>query len=228
MLRKSLFLLPVLVFCLCGWALAGATISDPDSVDTEHAPIDFRDIYVYYDASNVYVTYGHDHDGWGGVQVGVAFVTVSGAGGTTDPWAHQIAFGGLCLPDYIAYLDIDSPWNEWCVWNGVDWDRTPNILNWNYLPVPPDPDVLTVPFDLLGIDCLYDGQILIELWITQNGGTKGPLDLSYNDDLQLSTPTGTIWDIEEPVIISCYHCLDFYAPSAAEPTTWGGIKGLWK
>ena len=64
--------------------------------------------------------------------------------------------------------------------------------------------------------------------MTQAGSTKGPLDLSYNDDLQLSTPSGTIWDIDEPVIIACYHSIELFGPSATEETTWGKIKQLYR
>jgi hypothetical protein len=123
-------------------------------------------------------------------------------------------------------VNIDSQWNEWCAWNGADWDRTANVLSWTVL----DPvDVLVVPWELMMVDCNQAFfQVFLEMWITQDGGTKGPLDLSFNDDLQLSTPGGTTWDIDQPVIISCYHCIDLYGPSGTEATTWTGVKSLWK
>jgi hypothetical protein len=197
---------------------------DPDGGDTEFAPIDMLDVYVAYDENAIYIGYGHDQDGWTGIQIGIAFGVIDG-GGTTDPWGHQIGFGGQCLPDYIAYVNIDSEWNEWCEWNGMDWDRTPNIINW---VVSTPFDELEITYDMLGVDCAEYSQVFLELWVTQDGGTKGPLDLSYNDDLQLSTPGGTTWDIDTPVIILCYHCIHLYGPSATEATTWGGIKRLYK
>ena len=202
-----------------------ASLIDTDGGDTEFTPIDFGDIYIHYDAAGMYVGYYHDEDGWTGVQVGIAFVTTSTGGGTTDPWAHQIGFQGMCLPDYIAYLNIDSDWNEWCVWNGSDWDRTAGLLAWCDST---EFDEVAIPYTMMGVDCAEYSQIFIELWITQDGTTKGPLDLSYNDDLQLSTPGGTTWDTDTPVMISCYHCIDLYGPSASEATTWGNIKALYR
>jgi hypothetical protein len=204
---------------------APADLVDADGGDTEFAPIDLLDVYFAYDENGIYIGYGHDQDGWTGVQIGIAFVTIPLAGGTFDPWGHQIGFQGTCNPDYIAYINLDSEWNEWCVWNGSDWDRTPNILNW---VVNTPFDELMVTYDMLGVDCAEFSQVFIELWVTQDGATKGPLDLSYNDDRQLSTPSGTTWDIDTPVMISCYHCLELYGPSAVSATTWGGIKRLYK
>lgn len=202
-----------------------ASLIDPDGGDTEFVPIDFGDIYIYYDVTGIYVGYYHDQDGWTGVQIGIAFVTDATGGGTTDPWGHQIGFTGLCLPDYIAYINIDSEWDEWCVWNGSDWDRTAGLLDWS---VATEFDEVAVPYTMLGVDCTEFSQVFIELWVTQEGGTKGPLDLSYNDDLQLSTPGGTTWDIDTPVVISCYHCIELYGPSATETSTWGNIKALYR
>jgi len=204
---------------------APADLVDPDGGDTEFAEIDMLDVYITYDSNGIYIGYGHDPGGWTGVQIGIAFVTTSTGGGTTDPWGHQIGFTGMCLPDYIAYVNLDSEWNEWRVWDGMDWVANANILNWVTSTAF---DELEVTWEMLGVNCAEYSQVFIELWVTQDGATKGPLDLSYNDDLQLSTPGGTTWDIDTPVMISCYHCLDIYGPSAADATTWSGIKRLYR
>jgi hypothetical protein len=202
-----------------------ASLIDPDGGDTEFAEIDFGDIYIHYDAAGLYVGYYHDQGIWTGVQIGISFVTIATGGGTTDPWSHQIGFTGMCLPDFIAYINLDSEWNEWCVWNGSDWDRTPGLLSWS---VATDFDEVAIPYTMLGVDCAEFSQVFIELWVTQDGTTKGPLDLSYNDDLQLSNTGGTTWDTDTPVIISCYHCIELYGPSATEMSTWGDIKALYR
>ncbi len=205
---------------------APGDLVDADGGDTEYAPIDLLDVYITYDQNGIYIGYGHDQDGWGGVQIGIAFATGTLAGGGTfDPWGHQIGFQGLCLPDFIAYMNLDSEWNEWCVWNGADWDRTAGIINW---VVNTPFDEIEVTYDMLGVDCAEFSQVFIELWVTQDGATKGPLDLSYNDPLQLSTPDGTTWDTDTPVLISCYHCVELYGPSATNATTWSGIKRLYR
>ena len=205
---------------------APGDLVDPDGGDTEQAPIDLLDVFATYDENAIYIGYGHDHDGWTGVQIGISFATsLLPGGGTFDPWGHQIGFEGVCLPDFIAYVNLDSEWNEWCVWDGVVWVHNANIINW----VTATPfDEIEITYDMLGVDCAEFSQVFIELWVTQDGATKGPLDLSYNDDLQLSTPGGTTWDIDVPVMISCYHCISLYGPSAAGATTWSGIKRLYR
>lgn len=204
---------------------APSDLIDADGGDTEFAPIDIGDVYASYDGTGIYIGYGHDHDGWTGVQVGIAIMFPGIAGGTTDPWGHQIGFQGTCYPHFIAYKNIDSDWDEWCEWNGAGWTQTPNILDWI---VSTPFDEIALPYDLLGVDCTIFSQVFFEIWITQDGGTKGPLDLSYNDNLQLSTTTGTVWDTDVPVLISCYHCIELYGPSATENLTWGGIKRLYE
>ena len=49
-----------------------AALIDMDGGDTEFAEIDFGDIYFTNDMNNLYFGYGHDHGGWGAVQVGIA------------------------------------------------------------------------------------------------------------------------------------------------------------
>jgi hypothetical protein len=200
------------------------SLIDADGGDTEFAPLDIGNVYVTYDATNLYIGYDYDQDGWTGCQVGIA-VAVGTAGGTTDPWCHQIAFLGLCKPAYVAYIDVDSNWNEWRVWDGANWVQNPNVLSWSDDTAF---DEVAIPYSLMGIDCTVFSQVFFEIWVTQNGCSKGPLDLSYGDPLQLSTPSGTVWDIETPVNITCYWCLDLFSPSGTEETTWGNIKALYK
>jgi hypothetical protein len=199
---------------------------DSDGGDTEFAPLDLGDIYVSYDAQGLYVGYQHDQDGWGGVQIGMAFVT-DHSGGSPDPWGRQIAFAGVCLPRYVAYVNIDSNWNEWCEWNDgtMAWDRTPGILNW---VVNTPFDEIFIPWAMLQIDCTILTSMGLEIWVTQDSPTKGPLDLGLNDALQLSKPGGTTWDITTPVVIPCYYSIVLNAPSGVEPTTWGNIKALYR
>jgi hypothetical protein len=233
--KASMLILAITVLCV-GWAGAvvidgvndflPGDLVDPDGGDTEHAPLDIGNVYAAHDAFGIYLGYEHDPDVWTGVQVGIAVMLPGTIGGTTDPWGHAICFQGACFPRYIAYMNLDSEWDEWCVWDGIDWVRTPDLLEW---VVNTPFDEIAIPYELIGVDCTAPfTQVFFEIWVTQDGGTKGPLDLSYNDDLQLSTPEGTIWDIETPVCISCYHCIELYGPSANEGTTWGGIKNLYK
>jgi len=202
-----------------------AALIDADGGDTEFAPLDIGEVYVVAASEGLYIGYGHDQDGWGSVQIGMAFVT-DHSGGSVDPWGRQIVFGGVCLPHYIAYINLDSGWNEWCGWNDSGyWDRGANILQW----VTNTPfDEIFVPWEMLGITCDIVSSMGFEMWVTQDSPTKGPLDLSYNDGLQLSKPSGTTWDITSPVLIACYHCIVLNAPSGVLESTWGDIKALYR
>ena len=233
--KVSMLMLAITVLCVGGaYAIvvdgvndfAPADLVDADGGDTEFAPLDLGDVYVAYDGDGIYIGYDHDQDGWTGVQVGIAVMFPTVAGGTTDPWGHAIGFTGSCYPYFIAYKNIDSDWDEWCEWNGAGWTQTPNILDWI---VSTPFDEIALPYELLGVNCADDLiQIFFEIWVTQDGPTKGPLDLSYNDNLQLSTTAGTTWDTDVPVLISCYHCIELYGPSATDASTWGGIKRLYE
>jgi hypothetical protein len=48
--------------------------------------------------------------------------------------------------------------------------------------------------------------VCIEWIVTQSGGTKGPLDAVVNDGDQLSTPSGTTWDVGTPVELDSMYC----------------------
>jgi hypothetical protein len=201
---------------------------DADGGDTEFAPIDFGDIYVTNDANNLYIGYDHDHDGWGQVQVGIAISTVAG-GGTSDPWDRRIDFVGDCLPDFVAYRNIDSDYDDLVTWNGAGWDYGLHPLNW---VTSTTFDELEIPLSEIGVECHGFVQICLELWITQDNCNKGPLDLSLNDALQLSTLGGTIWELpcdgSQDVQLANFHIITLDCPTAIDESTWGNVKVLWR
>lgn len=210
---------------------APASQIDTDGGDTEFAPIDLGNIYVTNDATNLYIGYDHDHDGWGGVQVGIALGTIDGQGATADPWDRRIDFAGQCLPDFVAYKNIDSDYDDLVTWDAgaMGWIYGANDLNW---VIGTTFDELEIPLALIGAACPGFHQVFIELWVTQDACNKGPLDLSYADELQLSTPGGTTWELpcdgSQDVVLSCYHCYVVQCPSDVDESTWTGVKNLWR
>ncbi len=204
---------------------------DIDGGDTEFTPIDFGDIYVTNDANNLYIGYEHDHDGWGQVQVGIALGTIDGQGGSWDPWDRRIDFAGQCLPDFIAYKNIDSDYSDLVTWDpmAMGWIYGMNPINW---VIGTGFDELEIPLAQIAAACPGFHQVFIELWITQDNCSKGPLDLSFNDALQLSTPGGTIWELpcdgSQDVVISCYHCYVVQCETGTEESTWSSVKALFR
>ncbi|MDI6807575.1 MAG: hypothetical protein QME66_01150 [Candidatus Eisenbacteria bacterium] len=210
-----------------------AALVDPDGGDTEFGPIDLGDIFIANDGTNLYIGYGHDHDGWGGVQVGIAIDCKPG-GGNDDPWGRRIDFVGGFGPDFVAYTNIDSDWEDLVEWNnpnfGWNYNGGLNSLGW----VQNTPfDEVAIPFSKInpGLEC---GQhILIEMWITQDNCNKGPLDLMFNDPLQLSTPGGTIWELpcdgsQDVQLGQAFLYTIACWPTASEASSWGTIKALFK
>jgi hypothetical protein len=70
----------------------------------------------------------------------------------------------------------------------------PNALGW---VTGTDFKELGILLNTLGVG---PGNIInIEMWLTQEGETKGPLDLVFDDFSQLSTPEFTLWDTDFPI-----------------------------
>jgi hypothetical protein len=230
----------LLILVFAGWAPAVVVdgvndfppeaLIDADGGDTEQAPIDIGDIYVTNDATNLYIGYGHDHDGWGGVQVGIALGTIDGQGGDNDPWDRRIDFIGQCLPDFVAYKNMDSDYDDLVTWvPGTGWTYGIYDINW----VVGDPfDELEIPLSMIAAACPDFHQVFIEIWVTQDNCNKGPLDLGYDDPLQLSTTGGTTWELpcdgSLDVDLSCYFCYTVDCATAVDETTWGNVKTLWR
>jgi hypothetical protein len=53
--------------------------------------------------------------------------------------------------------------------------------------------------------------------VTQDGNTKGPLDAAANDAVQLSTPDGTVFDVDDPVPMTLFHSFTVLDATDDEP-----------
>lgn len=172
---------------------------DADGGDTEFAPLDIDSVFITNDTNKLYIGFGYDKDGWTTNQLGIA-ISTGGPGGTTDPWGHAIAWTGAPhKPDYHAYCDMDNSWQELREWNdtGSSWDLIysgTSSLGWIN-----NTGFEEVGFALSDLGLAAGDTVYIEIISTQSGGTKGPLDLVAGDADQLSTPSGTTFDVASPV-----------------------------
>jgi len=175
-----------------------ANLMDPDGYDCEHQPIDFDSVHVTNDANKLYIGFYYDKDGWTNNQLGIVIANTDTSGGTTDAWGHAIAWNNAPhKPDFQAYCDMDNSWQELREWGGSSWDLVysgTSSLGWVN-----NTGFEEVGFSLSDLGASAGDTLFIEIISTQNGSTKGPLDCMANDDDQLSTSSGTTWDVSVPV-----------------------------
>ncbi len=193
-----------------------ANLLDADGGDTEHAPLDIGDVYVTNDAGNLYVGFDHDRGGWGSIQLGIAIDVNTADGGTADPWGRAIEWSlAANKPDFMFYVNLDNNWQAGYSWNtGTGtWDDIgsgPGALSWQAGTTFKELGLLLGTLGLSASDVMN-----IEIWTTQDGATKGPLDAAANDASQLSVPGLTIWDTPSPIPMFDY--LGYIVQAAADP-----------
>jgi len=133
-----------------------------------------------------------------------------GDGGTTDPFNRKIAWNTITdKPDNVFYAVIDAfNYEALYDWNGMGWDNISATVNPGYgsgsdgLGMANDSgfEELALPLSVFGV--APGGTIKLEIWMTQDGTTKPPLDAMASDDVQTSTPTGTVFDVTTAVEMS--------------------------
>lgn len=229
--RGALLALAVITLAAQGaWAQAPQTIAidgvndflpgnliDADGADTQYPEIDLGDVYVTNDAVNLYLGMTHDQGGWGTVQLGVAIDVDTPAGGTSDPWGRALEWSlATNKPDFMFYLNLDNNWQAGYGWDGAAWAALgtagPGALGWTTSTGFRE---LSIMLGTLGVSA--GSTVNVEIWVTQDGGTKGPLDAMANDASQLSTPGFTLWDTTAPIPMTDYLSHVVYAAADPDP-----------
>lgn len=235
--RTGLWLLTALAVMVLGTGLAAAqtaqtividgvndflpgNLADADGLDTQFTEIDLGDIYITNDAVNLYLGFQTGPGSFGTSQLGFAIDTGTADGGTTDPWGRAIEWSSATnKPDFMFYVNLDNNWQASYQWNvgTMNWDPIvagPNALSW---ATGTEFRELAVMLGSLGVS---PGNIVNwELWFTQDGGTKGPLDCAANDGAQLSIPGFTLWDTASPIPLTNYHAHTVLAAADPDPPT---------
>lgn len=172
---------------------------DADGGDTQFPNIDLGDAYATNDAVSLFLGLSQDAAGWSGVQLGVAIDVNTAAGGTTDPWGRKLEWSlAPYMPDFMFYVNLSNNWQAAYQWNGSAWvgigTAGPGALGWSTATAFKE---LPILLSTLGVSA--GSTLRWEAWVTQDGGTKGPLDAMVNDGSQLSTPAFTLWDTAAPI-----------------------------
>lgn len=182
---------------------------EPDS------PMDLGNIYVTNDTNNLYIGFEYDRECFSSPQVnlGIAFsYGAEGDGGNTDPFSRKIAWNTIVRkPDNVVYAVIDGfNFEAFYDWNGTSWTNIGSTINPAYgngsdgLNMANDVgfEEIALPLSAFGVN---PGETLyIEIWMTQDGTSKPPLDAAASDDVQTSTPAGTTFDVATAVEMSSW------------------------
>jgi len=181
----------------------------------DHADLDISNIHVTNDAVNLYVGFTKSLTPFGGTQFGIAIDVGTAEGGIIDPWRRMLEWSSAAnKPDFIFYVNLDNGWQSGYSWDGTDFvdmaDPGPNSLGW---VTNTDFAELSIMLGALGLSS--GSQINVEVWLTQEGDTKGPLDAASNDGSQLSLPGVTVWDVPSHIPMITY--LPYTVLAAADP-----------
>lgn len=200
--------------------------SDPE----DESPMDIGNIYITNDANFVYIGFEYDRDCFASPQVnlGIAFSHgAEGDGGATDAFSRKIAWNTITRkPDHYFYAVLDGfNYEAFYDWTGAAWDNVSATINPGYgsgsdgLGMANDLGFEELAIPLSAIGGLTAGQSLfVELWMTQDGTTKPPLDAAFSDGVQTSTPAGTTFDVPgAPIEMTTWH--EYVIQATAVDTT---------
>ena len=187
---------------------------DADGGDTEHVTLDIGNLYVTNDAVSLYIGAEHDQAAWSTVQLGIAIDVGTADGGTIDPWGRQLEWSlAANKPDFVFYVNLDNDWQGGVMWDGAAWvdlGSGPGGQGW----VAGSNSFKEIGILLGTLGVTAGTAINVEMWVTQDGVNKGPLDCAANDASQLSVPGTTIW--ETPAAIPMFDYLAYTIQNATD------------
>jgi hypothetical protein len=213
---------------------------DNDTGDTQSGcspaalPMDLGKVFMTNDASFLYIGVEFSKSCYCDMNLGLALdVGNTVGGGPSDPFGRKIGWNVVPnKPDFVIYdvtptncstfnYEILYKWNS-----GTSvWDNASTQINpaWgtgtNGLGIV---DSLTfkemkIPLSVLG--ATTGTAINLEVWITQEGATKGPLDAMCSDNVQMSRFTGTTYDTTAVVDMTCMAPYTVLASTDVTPPT---------
>jgi hypothetical protein len=181
----------------------------PDSVFA----LDIGRAFVTNNSNYLFIGFDWPHksgcyDNSPGPNLGIAIDVNTPAGGSTDPWGRKIGWANLTnKPDFVVYSVPRVPgntvhWQMMYKWTGTAWgDSTKLVKGLNAGTdavgmIENDSTgfvELAIPLSALGV--ATGATVNVEVWYTQDGGTKGPLDALMSSSVQMSHfPSTTTWD----------------------------------
>lgn len=229
-----------------------SNLVDADALDTQiqnwctddpedEGPMDIGDVYITNDTNNLYIGFVYDRDCFASppVNLGIAFsYGAEGDGGTSDPFARKIAWNTITRkPDNYFYVVLDGfNYEVFYEWDGAAWANVSTSINPSWgggsdgLGMANDLgfEELALPLSAFvanGNDGLQAGETLyVEIWMTQDGTSKPPLDAVASDDVQTSTPDGTVFDVGTAVEMSTWLTYTVQNASDTDPPVITNVR----
>lgn len=200
-----------------------SNLLEDDGIDTQQfcspsaLPLDVGKVFVTNDANFLYIGIEFAQTCFCDMNLGLAIDVNTAGGGTTDPFGRAIAWNNLPKkPDFYLYDVTPTGCNSFNYeviykWNTgtVAWDNVSTQVNpsWgtgsNGLGIADGATFkeIKLPLSVLGLTTGVTANL--EVWVTQEGITKGPLDAMCSDAVQLSSPGSTTFDVVAPVEMTC-------------------------
>jgi hypothetical protein len=194
-----------------------------DGIDTQTfctppaLPLDLGKVYITNDASFLYIGIEFARTCFCDMNLGLAIDVNTPAGGTSDAFGRAIGWTNLLSkPDFYLYDVVPTNCNSFNYevlyqWNTgtTAWDNISTQVNpsWgsgsNGLGIGDGNTFkeIKLPLSVLG---LSTGSLMnLEVWVTQEGSTKGPLDALCSDNVQMSRVGQTTFDTTATVQMTC-------------------------
>lgn len=180
-------------------------------------PLDLGRVYITNDASFLYIGIEFSRTCFCDMNLGLSIDTGSAAGGTSDPFGRAIGWANLpTKPDFYLYdvtptncntfnYEVLYKWNTGTlVWDNISTQVNPGWgTGSNGLGIGDGNDFkeIKLPLSVLGLST--GSPVNLEVWVTQEGTTKGPLDALCSDNVQMSRVGTTTFDTAAVVQMTC-------------------------
>lgn len=191
--------------------LPGNLLND-DSFDTQTNcgagiyPMDLGKVYVTNDANFLYIGIEFSKSCYCNMNLGIAFDIGTAGGGTTDPFGRKIGWSSVPFkPDWVVY-DVTPTtcdgFNYEVLYKDTlsTWQNRSTLINPSYgsgsngLGIVDSVNFKEFKLPLATLGAPIGTNMHLEMWVTQEGTTKGPLDALSSDNVQMSHFASTTYD----------------------------------
>ncbi len=189
-------------------------------------PMDIGRVYVTNDANFLYVGIEFNKTCFCDMNLGVALDIGTAGGGTTDAFGRKIGWTNVAFkPDWMIYDVTPTSCNTFNfeqIYRDTlgTWQARGAAFNPSYgtgsngLGIADADGFKEFKLPLASLGVAAGTTMHLEMWVTQEGATKGPLDALASDAVQLSTVSATTFDT--PTVIEMTTMLPYTVLNAVD------------